>query len=95
VVKEFLFSLITFLGTLPFLASNNLGQGVVVTFRLESPDLPDDSTVYITGSAADLGDWDPGKVKMKFAGNHVWTHNITCQPGQIIEYKYTLGSWKH
>jgi predicted alpha/beta superfamily hydrolase len=94
-IIEFLFSLITLLGMLPLLISNNSGQGVVVTFRLETPDLPGDSTVYITGSTADLGNWNPGKVKMRSAGNHVWTYDITCQPGHIIEYKYTLGSWKH
>lgn len=92
---EFLFSLVAFLGALPLPISNISGLGVVITFRLKSPDLPGDSMVYITGSTADLGNWDPGKVKMKFEGNHIWTYSITCPPGQLIEYKFTLGAWKH
>ena len=94
VVKEFMFSLVAFLGTLPLVSSDILGQEIGVTFRLGSPDLPEDSTVYIAGSIAPLGNWNPGKVKMKFEGNHVWTHSIICQLGQAIEYKYTLGSWR-
>ena len=94
-VKEFLFSLVALLGTLPLLSSNILGEEVVVTFRLESPELPENSTVYITGSIADLGNWNPAIVKMKYEGDHVWTYSITCQSGQLIEYKYTLGSWQH
>jgi hypothetical protein len=73
VVKEFLFSLVALLGTLPLLSSNILGEEVVVTFRLESPESPEDSIVYIAGSIADLGNWNPAIVKMKPNGNHVWT----------------------
>lgn len=93
--KELIFSLLASFGLLPLLFSNILVQEVSITFRMESPDLPEDSTVYITGSTAELGNWNPGKVKMKFEGDHVWTFSIRCQPGQVIEYKYTLGSWKN
>ncbi|HEX8844007.1 MAG TPA: alpha/beta hydrolase-fold protein [Pyrinomonadaceae bacterium] len=65
-----------------------------VTFILNSPDLPDDSSVYITGGIEQLGNWNPGKVKMDAKGNHTWSKEITLSRPMSIEYKYTLGSWE-
>lgn len=65
-----------------------------VTFILTSPDLSDDTTVYITGSVEQLGMWNPAKVKMDSKGNHVWSKEITIEHPLSIEYKYTLGSWE-
>jgi len=47
--------------------------GIRITFVLNSPDLPDTTSVYITGSIEALGRWNPGKIKMDAKGNHVWT----------------------
>lgn len=69
-------------------------QGVRVTFILKSPDLPDDSSVYITGGVEQLGNWNPGKVKMDSQGNHIWSKEIVLTRPMSIEYKYTLGSWE-
>jgi len=65
-----------------------------VTFVLTSPDLPDDTPVYITGGVEQLGNWNPAKVKMDSKGNHTWIKEITVERQQSIEYKYTLGSWE-
>ena len=65
-----------------------------VTFVLTSPDLADDTTVFITGSLEQLGMWNPGKVKMESKGNHTWTTEISINRPISIEYKYTLGSWE-
>ncbi|MBF9251865.1 histidine kinase [Pontibacter sp. 172403-2] len=67
-----------------------LGQSV--TFILQSPNLPDTSKVYITGSAPQLGNWNPAGVEMKHTGNHTWQKQLQL-PQNSIEYKYTLGSW--
>ncbi|HEU4507268.1 MAG TPA: alpha/beta hydrolase-fold protein [Pyrinomonadaceae bacterium] len=68
--------------------------GIRVTFILTSPDLPSDTSVYITGSLEQLGSWNPGKVKMDTKGNHTWTKEIIISRALSIEYKYTLGSWE-
>jgi predicted alpha/beta superfamily hydrolase len=68
--------------------------GIRVTFILTSPDLPDDTSVYITGSVEPLGMWNPGKVKMEPKGSHTWTKEIQISRPLSIEYKYTLGSWE-
>lgn len=65
-----------------------------VTFILTSPDLPNDTSVYITGSLEQLGTWNPGKVKMEPKGNHTWSKEISVNRPLSIEYKYTLGSWE-
>src|SRR5215217_4718088 len=66
-----------------------------ITFHLSSPDLSEDSAVFITGSLEQLGYWDASKMKMQFEGNHSWTKEITVDNPLSIEYKYTLGSWEH
>ncbi len=66
-----------------------------VTFILSSPDLPADSTVFITGGIAQLAEWNPGVVKMDYQGDHSWRKEITLDSAASIEYKYTLGSWEH
>ncbi len=66
-----------------------------VTFVLTSPDLPSDTSVYITGSLEQLGMWKPGKVKMEAKGDHTWTREMVIDRPLSIEYKYTLGSWEH
>ncbi len=70
-------------------------QPVSVTFLLTSAALPEDSSVFITGSIEPLGNWNPGKVKMKYNGNHTWSLRITTDKPVSVEYKYTLGNWDH
>lgn len=90
---RFPFLLTLFLATA--LCLNLQAQNVIhVTFILTSPDLADDTSVYITGSLEQLGTWNPGKVKMDSKGNHTWTKEIVINRPLSIEYKYTLGSWE-
>lgn len=88
------FAVIFLLGLFLVTAHAQSSTIVHVTFILTSPDLPDDTSVYITGSVAQLGMWNPGKVKMEPQGNHTWTKAITVDRPLSIEYKYTLGSWE-
>jgi predicted alpha/beta superfamily hydrolase len=69
-------------------------QPIRVTFVLTSPDLPDNTAVYITGGVEQLGMWNPGKVLMEPKGNHTWTKEIQVPGSVSIEYKYTLGTWE-
>lgn len=66
-----------------------------ITFTLSSAILPEDSAVFITGSIEPLGDWNPGKIKMEYAGNHTWRTVFTLSAPASVEYKYTLGSWEY
>ncbi len=69
-------------------------QTIRINFILNSPDLSPDTAVFIAGGHEQLGNWNPGKIKMNYSGNHTWTYQITLNRPLSIEYKYTLGSWE-
>ena len=67
---------------------------LTVTFNLISPELSEKNSVYISGGAELLGNWNPAKVKMDYMGNHTWSKEISIDKELSLEYKYTLGSWE-
>ena len=74
--------------------TNAQEQTIRINFILSSPDLSPDTAVFIAGGHEQLGNWNPGKVKMNYSGNHTWTYEITLNRALSIEYKFTLGSWE-
>ncbi|MEM1001509.1 MAG: DUF5700 domain-containing putative Zn-dependent protease [Bacteroidota bacterium] len=61
-----------------------------VTFVVEVPNVNDE--VFITGNQSNLGEWDPGAVKLDLgAGN---SRTIKLQLQSPAEFKFTRGSWK-
>ena len=68
-------------------------KGVVI--EMYSPDLPDTTNVYIVGSIAELGNWNPAAVEMRKLDNHRWRFCIQDDVPNMIEYKFTLGSWEN
>ncbi|BCY09498.1 TIM-barrel domain-containing protein [Actinoplanes sp. L3-i22] len=67
---------------------------VAVTFRvLAPPGTPPDATLYVPGSIAQLGPWDPAKQPMTDRGNGVWEATVSILDGTDLQYKYTRGSW--
>ncbi len=66
---------------------------IYVTFIVRSPALTKDSNVFITGGIPQLGNWDPGKVQMRYEADYSWRLNIELSGPATIEYKFTLGSW--
>jgi enterochelin esterase-like enzyme len=75
---------------LPFAGSAQLKS---VTFSVTSPALPDTTRIFITGSIAELGFWNPAKARMTNIGNNTWTFSVSQVTGTSLEYKFTLGSW--
>lgn len=65
-----------------------------ITFQLFSPDLANETDVFITGSIPELGNWNPSAIKMTAKGNHLWEKTIETKANFGIEYKFTLGSWE-
>jgi predicted alpha/beta superfamily hydrolase len=65
-----------------------------VVFQVYSPDLPDTTSVFITGSIEALGNWNPSAIKMKALKNHRWQYCIQGKTPPLIAYKFTLGSWE-
>ncbi len=74
-------------------AQSTDSKKITVTFELHSPELAEDTQVFLTGSLPSLGNWDPANTVMKPIGDHRWSLAIGSNADDPIEYKYTLGSW--
>jgi predicted alpha/beta superfamily hydrolase len=71
-----------------------LAQTVKVTVNVITPlTTPKDATIYIAGNEPKLGDWDPGKIKMKQVNDSLWTTELSFSKGFFLECKITRGSW--
>ncbi|WP_436530801.1 TIM-barrel domain-containing protein [Actinoplanes sp. HUAS TT8] len=67
---------------------------VAVTFRvLAPPGTPPDATLYVPGSIAQLGPWDPARQPMTNRGDGIWEATVSILDGTDLQYKYTRGSW--
>ncbi|MBD1396424.1 histidine kinase [Pontibacter sp. JH31] len=64
-----------------------------VIFSVYAPTLPQDASVYLTGSTPELGNWNPSKVAMEYTGEHTWRKQLYLKE-KSIAYKFTLGSWE-
>lgn len=67
-------------------------EGVIID--MYSPDLADSTAVYIVGSIAEIGHWNPATVQMESLGNHTWRYAFKADLPDLVEYKFTLGSWE-
>lgn len=65
------------------------GDQWLVTFKVTVPEKDDDA--YIAGNQYSLGDWDPGKVKLKKVSD--LEREITLSVQFPIEFRITRGSW--
>ena len=70
-----------------------LPEYVTVTFSVHSDQLADSNTVFITGNHKNLGNWNPGKIRLKNSASHIWQRTISLPKDETIEYKITRGSW--
>lgn len=73
---------------------NNSPSSEGVTIELYSPDLPDTCQVYLTGSIPALGNWNPSAVQMQKVREKTWRFTLSDKIPELIEYKFTLGSWE-
>ncbi|MBN1945175.1 MAG: Ig-like domain-containing protein [Bradymonadales bacterium] len=66
-----------------------------LAFHVTVPEsTPASDTVYIVGNLPELGEWDPSAVPMTPPdGAAYWTFELDLLVGDVLEYKYTRGSW--
>lgn len=79
-----------------FAAALTSCHGQVRSFEIRviaPPSTPDGSVLFVVGSTLDLGNWDPGSVRMKKVNDSVWTFVGRAPTGDVIEFKVTRGSW--
>ncbi len=78
-----------------------LDDKIQVTFVLESTSLSAKSNLYLVGSHRKLGSWQPDQIKMTYLGDslfqksgvHRWQKKISFAKDEVLEYKFTQGSW--
>lgn len=63
-------------------------------FRVVAPGLSQDSTLFLAGSPGEWGLWKADGQRFQYHGNDTWECSTTLE-FQQLEYKLTLGSWKH
>lgn len=81
--------LIMMLATSPSLAAK-----VAVRFVVHCPaDTPADSTIYLAGSAPQLGTWRPDGLKLARQADGTFAGEAPFEVGQTIEFKVTRGAW--
>jgi enterochelin esterase-like enzyme len=93
-MKKIFLTLITLFQISSVIFSQVPAKIIQIEFRVSSPGLPDDSSVYICGNIPQLANWNPGALKMTPVGNHTWNIKIRTETSFPIEYKYTRGSWE-
>jgi glycosidase len=68
---------------------------VQVTFTVAVPEFtPGDAVVYVTGSANQLGPWNPSANPMTENADGTWSRTFEIPDGSSFEWKYTRGSWE-
>ena len=67
---------------------------VTVDFRVTAPPgTPADAAVFLTGSVAALGPWNPAALALRRRPDGTWEGKLALERGARLEYKLTRGSF--
>ncbi|MEW6196655.1 MAG: alpha/beta hydrolase-fold protein [Bacteroidota bacterium] len=88
--KIFFYLILIFVYISPFYAQV---QKVKITFEIITPGIDDTATVYIAGNQPELGNWNPGEVKLERINKQLWKKTFEFPKGMELAYKFTKGSW--
>lgn len=56
--------------------------------------IPDDQKIFVAGNKPELGNWNPGKVPLNKINDSTWSIAFKFSNNEIIEFKFTKGSWE-
>lgn len=91
-MKKFFFYFHILLFYLPFLSAQHK-ISVIVIVNCDS--LPDNSSIYITGNDAQIGNWQPDFAKLIKTEDGEWQKKLSLKAGKKLEFKITRGSWEN
>lgn len=70
------------------------GQEREVTIHVVQPSsTPADASIFVAGNAPQLGQWDPGKIRMSRQNDSLWTLSTRVPQNSVLEFKITRGTW--
>ena len=88
-MKNCMFVLIVYL-----IANLNLiANDAKITFIVNVPTFSKRDKLYITGNHPRLGNWHPGKIKMKYSSDNTWVKTVPIESNYALEFKFTRGTW--
>ena len=65
-----------------------------ITIEVQTDEIHDSSSVYITGNHYKLGNWDPSQVELLNTDQNIWSKTLSFSEDTYLEFKFTLGSWE-
>lgn len=65
-----------------------------VTFNVITRGVPENTSVFISGSHEQLGNWNAHDVPMDKIDDSTWSKTFKFNAGTYLEFKFTLGSWQ-
>jgi predicted amidohydrolase len=65
-----------------------------IIIQVNPINLPESSTIFITGNINKLGNWDPSKVSLIENPDKIWSIELQIPKNTHLEYKITRGSWE-
>ena len=70
-----------------------LGPERELTIKIIPVNIPDSSSICISGDSSQFGMWDPAKIKFIKQKDGSWIKTFHFAEGTILSYKITRGSW--
>lgn len=55
--------------------------------------IPSNQKIFITGNKPELGNWNPDRIPLNKINDSTWAKSFEFSKDQIIEFKFTKGSW--
>ncbi len=67
---------------------------IEVIINVEAINLQKNDSIYIAGNLKEIGNWKPSEVKLNKLTDSTWQRNFNIEKGEILEFKFTKGSWQ-
>jgi predicted alpha/beta superfamily hydrolase len=66
-----------------------------IKIEVIADNVPEGSSIYITGNDDQLGNWQPNEVELNETEKGKWSKSFSFTKGKKLEFKFTRGSWQN
>ena len=68
-------------------------QNYQLTVKVFSSNLKESDTLFIAGNNSQFGNWSPNKIPLTKINDSLWSKTFSFPGNEILEFKFTKGSW--
>ncbi len=68
-------------------------QNYQLTVKVFSSNLKESDTLFIAGNNSQFGNWSPNKIPLTKINDSLWSKTFSFPDNEILEFKFTKGSW--